>query len=365
MTVYKYFLVSFVRNKKIFILWFAIFAIMTFLMGGTSPQDIQRDFIKAKINIAISKNIDENTVNNIKEAVDVNQVIYIENSKQKAKEAVFLSRVDFALIENTDNKKLIAFLNPTSPSAYIAKSRLNSYFNFLEICKNEDNIALKISKINIKPNVIKERKKENFSKAWYHFTFKFLAYPLMAVVMSIIGLSIIAFENEKNVRRTKVSSKSNFKINFEAFLAQIIGTIVILIVVILIILAMAYLVFGGDSQIEYLAYLSNIFALSLSSLALIFLLCNINNNKTFISSIGSVLPLCLSFISGIFVDIEFLPSIATSIARFFPMFYYVKGNALAKNGFSSELCVYISIQILFALCFFLASVFVDRLKHSN
>ncbi len=365
MTVYKYYLKTFIRNKRYFFIWIGIFAIITFIIAGF-PVNEKKELDNKSFKIAVSDSIKDKDVVNLENLLkNESEFIKIDNSENSAREEIFLHGTNIAIIED-DNDKLIAFYNQADINSYIVMEKINSLLNFVEITKdvpgskNDIDLASKISKLRIKTRLIKDEKEADYISIWYYFTFRFLAYPLMAVIMATIGVGIISLENEKNQKRRMISSISIFKYKSYSFLAQILSTIIILLLAFLIVFAM-----GGYSDINYLAYLSNIFAFSMSSLGFIFLLININNNKYFVTSVANILPLCLSFISGVFVPSEFLPSFAVNLSRFFPMFYYIKSNKLASNGFSNEFWTYFGIQILFAIVLFLSGISIEKIKNNK
>lgn len=349
------------RYKKLFVIWIAMFAIITYITAGFPSTHIKKDIDKPTLTIAISKELDDEKMLAFQNAFkDEIKFIPIDNSEYQAKEAVFLNGVDLALIKDKKNAKTLVYSNPADIDTYKAKETLKSFMNIINLTEtkkaNGIEIASELAKISLKPQRIKTDNMPNYTQRWYSFAFRFLAYLLMSVIMSIIGLGIISFQTKENQDRIKISAMPMLKLKLSSFFAQFIATIIIISLAIFILFLM-----GGKSDIKYLAYFSNIFALGMSSLGLIFLLSHINHNKDFISAVGNI-PLFLAFISGVFVDVSLLPDLALNIARFFPPFYYIKGNELAQHGFSKELFFYIGIQLLFATCYFLLAVFIDKLK---
>ena len=47
--------------------------------------------------------------------------------------------------------------------------------------------------------------------------------------------------------------------------------------------------------------------------------------------VGTILPLSLAFISGIFIEQEYLPASIHTIAKFFPTYYFVQANEFAAT----------------------------------
>ncbi len=361
MTVFKYYLKSFSKMKFTFILWIGFFVILLLFNGGV-PTNKNSEFKRNNIEIAVSKTIINDKALALSKAFADNITINsIKNDEFSAKESVFLEGVSLAIIKDEQSGKIFCYKNPKSSYSYILTSKLKTYLDFLELSekdgKTNPKLAGDIAKITITPTMINSTTENGYKEKWYNFTFRFLAYALMAVIMSIIGVSIISFKKDDINNRIKIASTSISNISLQTILAQLIGVFIITGLILTIIFAI-----GQSANINYSAYILNTSALSLSSLGLISLFASINTHKKFINSISSTLPLILAFISGVFVPIELLPKIATTISRFFPVFYYEKAVELATKGFSKEFLIYIAIQIMFGICFFLAGIVINRYK---
>lgn len=94
---------------------------------------------------------------------------------------------------------------------------------------------------------------------------------------------------------------------------------------------------------------------------MVYLIINISTNKYAITAIANVLSLGLSFISGVFVPQDYLSDKVLNIAKFSPVYYFVRINnqdiiSFADMGFD------LAIQLLFALAFLLLGLYLSKIK---
>ena len=77
--------------------------------------------------------------------------------------------------------------------------------------------------------------------------------------------------------------------------------------------------------------------------------------------VGTVLPLALAFISGIFLDQELLPKSIGTLAQCFPTYYYVRANNFIERMLRPD-WGNIGIQLLFLLLYFTLGVYFSKLN---
>ncbi len=361
MIVYKYFLKSFLKMKYSFLLWMGIFVMITLAVAGL-PENEKEEFANVIYNISVPQSVNSELVTSIKEAFDDKAVFAeIPNDELSAKESIFADGADIAFYQDKTTGALSAYTNELDMKSHMAAAKLDSYLSYLEITKKNGvydyETARKIADAEIEVHTVKEKKEKPYVYYWYNNTFRFIVYPLMSMVMSIIGMAIIQFKDKSVEARIGLSSTKLLTLSIAEFSAQIVATVVITILSFVIMVGI-----GRNFDLVYLYYFLNMLVFALSSLGLIFLIYNINSHEKFIASVSNTFSLVLAFISGVFVPSAFLPEIANNIAMFFPMHYYIKANTLAIEGWSGDFGLYLSIQMLFAICFFLAGVFIKKIK---
>ena len=99
-----------------------------------------------------------------------------------------------------------------------------------------------------------------------------------------------------------------------------------------------------------------------------FLIANVINNKNAINGIINVIAIGTSFLCGVFVNIEFLPSSVLNISKMIPNYYYIDAiNKLTSiETISLEtlkpLLSNVIVLILFSLIFISLSMFISKKK---
>ncbi len=366
MTVCKYYLRVFFRNKLQLIIWLGIFAIISFFsLSKLSEKDIKQ-FEETRTSVAVSDIKNEDNLALLSYLDEIADIKRIDSDEVKAREMVYLGGVDIAFIEHEDSGRLVAYSSPANAGAYILLSKARNFFNFNEIItgtsSREDGakLAKEVALSKTVPEMFESEKKHNYTNAqwWHKYEFRFMVYPLMIVIMSALGLTGLQFKKDKFVLRQNVSAKSASAFGLEYVFANILSVGIILACIAIMLVLMV----GYRADVNYLPYIINVIAISISSVGLIFLLLEINANKDFIMPIATMLPMMFSFISGVFISAELLPKIAVDISRFFPIYYYVKACELAMDGMSLEFFYYVLVELLFGLVFFLVGIAVRVMK---
>ncbi len=105
--------------------------------------------------------------------------------------------------------------------------------------------------------------------------------------------------------------------------------------------------------------LLNLFIFALAVLALSYLVASLIRNKVAITAVSTVLSLGMAFLSGAFIPQHLLGRTALTIAKAFPLYYYI--HASYQVGNLSEMAMDLGIQSAFALACFMAAAVVARL----
>ncbi len=360
MIVYKYYLKTLYRMRRFLLLWMAIFV---FFVAANVMGVKEEKYNEISLDVAMSKGSSQEYESLREYFLENANFMEIEASVDRAKELIYLGAVDIALIEN-EGGQIEYFTNPSSNKGRIASRKAKDYLKFLNITavngELDKELSTKISKEKVAVRMYKkDDKMDHTLKAiLYNRSFSFLSYPLILTIMSMLGTAIIVFRNKEAMSRISLSAIKHSRYHLEMFLANLLAMIVIVCFGYLI----AFVFFRYERDVPYLIYFVNIVSFAFSGLGLMYLLVNISPNKYFVSGSANILALIFAFFSGAFVPINFLPQLIRSIARFFPMFYYIKANSLAINGYSSDIGFYILIQLLFGIAFYLLGVFISRLK---
>lgn len=204
---------------------------------------------------------------------------------------------------------------------------------------------------------------DNLSKAATYYNFA--NYSLLAGCVYVICLVLSSFKEDKNRKRTVISSMPERKFNRILLLSNgLFAAVLWLFYVLLGILLI------GDVMLtpQGLLFAVNAFAFSFCALTIAFLIGNLVKNKNAINGIVNVVALGSSFLCGAFVPMEWLPDSVLTIAHILPSYWYIQTNELLKTmetvSFANikPMLLNIGIVLLFAMLFIGASNVVSCKK---
>lgn len=182
--------------------------------------------------------------------------------------------------------------------------------------------------------------------------FQFIPYILISILCYSLGSIMIAFHNPDVKRRMMCSAIPVRRQNHQLVL----GYVLVGIIVWLICTLMPFLLyredFVNDPNMPY--YLVNSFLMTLVALSLAFLVSTLISRNELISAVVNVISLGMSFLCGVFVDLDILGKGVRTFAQFLPVYWYELANKLLAGNQSLSLAQTVSLltdygmQLLFA-----------------
>ena len=182
--------------------------------------------------------------------------------------------------------------------------------------------------------------------------FQFIPYILISILCYSLGAIMIAFHNPDVKRRMMCSAIPVRRQNHQLVL----GYVLVGIIVWLICTLMPFLLyredFVNDPNMPY--YLVNSFLMTLVALSLAFLVSTLISRNELISAVVNVISLGMSFLCGVFVDLDILGKGVRTFAQFLPVYWYELANKLLAGNQSLSLAQTVSLltdygmQLLFA-----------------
>lgn len=182
--------------------------------------------------------------------------------------------------------------------------------------------------------------------------FQVIPYILISILCYSLGSIMIAFHNPDVKRRMMCSAIPVRRQNHQLVL----GYVLVGIIVWLICTLMPFLLyredFVNDPNMPY--YLVNSFLMTLVALSLAFLVSTLISRNELISAVVNVISLGMSFLCGVFVDLDILGKGVRTFAQFLPVYWYELANKLLAGNQSLSLAQTVSLltdygmQLLFA-----------------
>lgn len=341
MIVFKTMLKIFSKNKALLILYTGILIFFTAFSLNNSDSTTSFSATKPKI-LVINNDKDTKITNNLIKYVKKNSdKIDIKNNEEAIDDALFYEDIHYIVYIPKNYTE--DFLNHKNPKLDIKKK--DNYYaslseqiitRYLKVANiynkttnNEDELISKINhtlKKEAKVEVTTKLDTNKLAKA--DFYYNFAAYSVLASLVYIICIVLSSFKNEKIRKRTSVSSMNYKKHNRQLLLSNSLFSLFIWIFYVILSFVLVGSVMSTAQGIIYIINLA-LFIISATSLA--FLLGNIINNKNVVSSVINIIAIGSSFICGVFVPVEYLPTSVINMGKILPTYYYVNSNNMVMT----------------------------------
>ncbi len=182
--------------------------------------------------------------------------------------------------------------------------------------------------------------------------FQFIPYILISILCYSLGSIMIAFHNPDVKRRMMCSAIPVRRQNHQLVLGYVLVGIIVWLICTLMPLLLYREDFVNDPNMPY--YLVNSFLMTLVALSLAFLVSTLISRNELISAVVNVISLGMSFLCGVFVDLDILGKGVRTFAQFLPVYWYELANKLLADNQSLSLAQTVSLltdygmQLLFA-----------------
>ena len=374
MTIFKTFLKLVNKNKSHLILYTALLIAFTCITLSSDQANI--NYVDAKPDVIIVDKDNSKLSNNLKNYFKQNSNLREEIDNIEDELFYRFSSYVIYIPEGFEqsvidgNIKEIEYKSISDYEANLANILLNQYLSALDIYKdvdtNIDDLINHIDKsLDNQVNVVVNSALNTNELAKAGFYYSFMNYSLLAGCIYVLVV-IISIFREKNVLKRNVISSMNYnKLNNKLLLASVLfGTIIWILYVLLSFVIVGNIMFTSNCIcMIILSFIFLIYCLSIG-----FLIANVINNKNAINGIINVIALGTSFLCGVFVNIEFLPSSVLNISKIIPNYYSIDAiNKLTSiETISLEtlkpLLSNVIVLILFSLIFISLSMFISKKK---
>lgn len=372
MTVYKYFIKVALKNRGIILMYIGIFFSIS-LLFGFSATERESSFIASSLNIGVIDHGNSNSelsaalVDYLKEK---NKLVDIIDDEEYIKEQIFLEMVDAAIVipEDFDQKvinkeeALLVYKDARKQQSIQLQNQVNKFLVFANATYENGKFNLGDVRRALTAKTEVELVKSESSTVnqaasqWFGNYFNFAGYVTIAIYIAVIGLVMADFKDSKIKNRMKISAKKFFQLNKEIYTGQL--TLALLITLVFI---SGSILFKGNyiAEVNFSKYVINLLVFSFSILCVTFLINNLSRNKFVINALATVLSLGTSLISGVMVPQEILGDKVLAIAKFFPVYYYVRTNDMRINSIL-DIRYELIMQLLFAVAFLLIGLYFSK-----
>ncbi len=377
MQVFKSYMKVLGKNKGNFILYCGIFVTMMIIFyiassnNGSSTEyaDVKCsiaifDYDNSDASLALTDYLSEN--NNVKELTG--------SDMEDIQDGLYIRYIDCAVIikegyaENLSSGDISQYIKICAVEdcnmVTFFEMSLNSYLSYFEAYINagyDENEAYEKTVDTISTDagvdIVQESASED-DKLNIFFT----TIGYVFVVLTITGISpILIVFNRKELRdRISCSAYKYTNITKEIFL----GTFVTGVILCLVFTGLAFVLLREKMlNANALVLLLNMCCYMVVSVSIAFLVSKITSKKEVLSFIGNIVSLGMSFLSGIFVSVEYLGKRVVDVAHFLPSYWYARGvRELIGNtsGTSIDAWLCMGMELLFAAAIVTVAVVIDR-----
>lgn len=374
MTIFKTFFKLVNKNKGHIILYTVILIAFSCLTLNNSESNI--NYIDSKPDVIIVDNdntkISNHLVSYFKKNAKVNDNKF---TNEEIEDELFYRFISFVVYIPSGfeqsildgNIKQIEYKSVGDYEASLATILLNKYLSSVDIYKDIDNdINALINYIDVslknKTTITVNSKLNTNELEKVGFYYTFMNYSLLAGCIYVLVVILFIFREQNILKRNTISSMNYNKLNKQLLLSGFIFSLLIWLIYVII----SYIICGNilfTPNGLCMIFLSFIFLIYCISIG--FLISNLLKSKNAVDGIINVVALGSSFLCGVFVSLEFLPSSVLTIAKFIPNYYYIDVlnkltvieniNIDTLKPLLSNVIVLISSSLLFIILSFIIS----------
>lgn len=337
------------KNLPQISIYIVVFMTLAIILTLTNTQEKQIGFSDSKINIAFLNNdkapegslanaLNEGLRNYLSQSANI---IPMDDDREKLQDALFFRKIEYivrvpsgfssAFIKKQTGARIEKISVPGSTASIYTDLQINKYLNtarlYINSIKDINSIQLAeyINKsLNVKVHVAVKTygaKTERTDITVYYFNY--IAYIMLSVLILGVSTCMIVF-NETDIRRRNLCAPLSLKSrNLQMIAANLVFAIVCWLLTVILSLALYR---GKMLTINALYLYINSFLFTLTCLSISYLAGSALKNKNAQSAVSNVITMVMCFTGGVFVPQVFLGDTVLIIARFTPVYWYVKAN---------------------------------------
>ena len=369
MQVYKLFFQVLRKQKGQIIMYLVIFLSVTLAAASQGEKTGESTFSPTTYKFAVM-DADNSEISRalIAYLEQGNEKVHIEDKKEVIQDEIYNRSISCVLripsgffesyLSGSTNKKMEVIGVPGTIYKESFEQMISQYLNLVRgyisggfSVKEALAKAGKADEKTVDVNVLETGGKTTHSYVYYFFAY----VPYILLCLCIVGISpVLVVLHKPQIReRIQCSSYSFAKTNRETILGTLSAGLLF---------GILYLVCAVIGARE------KVFTVQ-GGLGIVFLVGQVMKKAETVSMVSNVIALGMSFLSGVFVPIEFLGDGIIKIAHFLPAYWYIMGARLIDSGnYQSSpdlLWRYMGIEVLFAACFVCLGLALARAKRQT
>ncbi|NMA25116.1 MAG: ABC transporter permease [Clostridiales bacterium] len=375
------------KNIVSIMIYFFVFAGMaaTFL-GVYGAGERKAVFSASKTDVALFAGEDTPLVRGLVESLGSGaNIVPLEDSEESIQDALFHKKIDYALripagfsedfLSGRDEIPLLKTARPLSPGGVSADMLVNQYLNLTRLyLQNVPGITAEEAAENAlrdlgrSVDVEMQSSETQIKTVGLAESFRYLAYPILAILLVGITTIMMAFSDTEILRRNMCAPLSPTKMSLQLFLGN--AAFAALVWAALCAISVGFYNKAGFSGgVVLLCLNALVFTVFCASAA--FLAGKFIRSPIVQAAFTNILTLGICFLSGVFLDQYLLGETVRKIASFMPGFWYIKALNTIKEisvfTFDSVKPVLndMLIQLAFAAACIVVALVVSKQKKQN
>lgn len=385
MNIFKSFMKVMRKHMNAALIYLIVFLIVGIAMTKTSSSG-DNGYENTRLKISVTDLDDSEASRTVVKFIEKNnKLVEVGSDKDERLDTLYYGKADIIItiekgyserLESGETSGLFSeYSVPGTYSAILFDSQLNRYIGMVSAgvlsgdsaaeasLKATDILSDEVETVMLKS----ESKTGSFEKDMQYYFFKYLAYILIAVVMS--GLCpVLLIMNKKDIRNrmncSSISSSSQL-------IQTALGTLIFAVGLYIILMAAGMILYKSEMFTTHgLLGMLNAFVFVIVALALCLMISAFAPSEKSVSMITNVVGLGMSFLCGVFVPQNLLGSAALNIGKLLPAFWYVKANnilmEMEDEVFSGgKFFICLGIQLAFAAAMFGVSLVLSKTKRQS
>lgn len=366
MIVFKTFMKLVRRNFSRVLIFIVIFSTMSAILT-LSYRSKDTDFEEKTYKMGlVNKDKSKYTAQLLEHIEESNNKYELLDSEEELKDKVFKKVYDIGIVLNEGDmekaikgdQQLNTIVEGSSKTGSLAFTDINKYLLYMAASeKGGNSIDYANTIIENKAEVEMLSVTKN-AENWYYDFFKVTSYLILSVILGGASFVMADFNEENMQKRSNISSTS-----LKSYITQLeLGQFILSLILVFMPIIFSLLISPARIDSTKLFYLIvNVIALILCGMGLAFLVNALTTNKNITLILMNLIPLGLSFISGVFMPLEFVGKTAIQIAKFAPVYYYVMGieKIVMEGKYPYINNLYI---LLFGVLFTVAGLYIKNRK---
>ena len=368
MNIFKNYFKIVKKHKFSILLYTIIFLSISIFFINSNSSNTDTNYSEVKNKVYVEDKSNSQISKALVDYIRKKEKIVSDLDKENLDDELFYRSIDaiVTIPEDFENTKEIIYKSsPKSMYSFLVKQRVNEFIDKVYKYNDngyelEDSIKYANSDLDktIKVQKINNMKQASGDESNSRFYFNFMSYPLLSQILLVVTLVMSSYYKETVNKRQRVSAVSEKKTNLILTLGHLVFGIIFWLLYIIICIV---LVKDFEFNQVFLLAAFNSFIFMVTSVTLSMLIGKLFQDSNSLSVVINILVLGSSFLSGVFVPMEFLGEATLKIARIFPNYYYVLNNSLIDQGKNiSELMPNILIMLGFSFIFIILTNVVKK-----